>query len=279
MQITPLYDEPDFLRFEGVLDDPSVPLLRQRRRLASLVAELDDAQWAAPSRCDGWSVQDVIAHLVGVNRFWAISIAAARRGEPTRFLATLDPVATPAAMVDEVRSLSWATVLERFVESNEAIAESLAGMDHDGWSSVLGEAPPGHVPLRAVALHALWDSWIHERDIALPLGFAPVEEADEIADCLSYVAALSPAFAISQGSTRRGSIALEVTDPEVRVVVDVGDAILVHDGAASPDALHLTGSAVALLEALSYRAPMPAPVGDEDQWLVGGLAQVFDLEP
>jgi uncharacterized protein (TIGR03083 family) len=278
MQLKPRYDVPGFLRFEGPLDDPSVALLRQRRRLASTLAELDDAQWATASRCEGWSVQDVVAHLVDANRFWAISIAAGRSGEPTRFLAGFDPVASPAEMVDGVRSLPSATVLERFVDSNEAIAESVAGLDDDGWS-MLGEAPPGHVPLRAVALHALWDAWVHERDIALPLGLAPVEEADEIASSLGYAAVLSPAFAITEGSTRRGSIVIEVHDPDVRVVIDVDATILVHSGDASTDALRLTGSAVELLEALSYRTPLPQPVADEHWWLLDGLARAFDREP
>ncbi|MSO78584.1 MAG: hypothetical protein EXQ79_03155 [Acidimicrobiia bacterium] len=72
MQIKPRYDTPDFFRFEGAFTDPSVPLLRQRRRSSSIVSEFDDEQCAAPSRCDEWSVQDVIAHLAGVNRFWAL---------------------------------------------------------------------------------------------------------------------------------------------------------------------------------------------------------------
>ena len=278
MQLRPRYDVPDFLRFEGSLDDPAAALLRQRRRLASILGELDDAQWATASRCVGWSVRDVVAHLVDTNRFWAISIAAGRAGEPTRYLATFDPVASPAEMVAGVRSLPPATVLERFVESTEGVAESVAGLDDDGWST-LGEAPPGHVPLRAVAMHAVWDAWIHERDITLPLGLAPVEEADEIAGCLRYAAAISPALAVAGGSTRQGSILIEVTDPEVRVVVDVGEAVLVHDGDASIDALHLTGSAVEVLEALSYRVPLRQPVADEHQWLFGGLAEVFDREP
>jgi len=277
MQLKPRYDTPGFLRFEGPLDDPSVPLLRQRRRLASILAELDDAQWATPSRCEGWSVQDVIAHLVDTDRFWAISIAAGRSGEPTRVLATLDPVATPAELVDRVRSLPWAKVFERFVESTDAIAESVAGLDDDGWS-MLGEAPPGHVPLRACALHAQWDGWIHERDVVLPLGLAPVEDPDEIAGCLRYAPALSPALTVAGGSTRKGSIVIEATDPEMRVVVDVGDAILVRDGDASDDALHLAGSAVELVEALSYRVPLTQPVAREHQWLLAGLAKAFDRE-
>ncbi len=277
MKLSPRYDAPGFLRFDGPLDDPSVALLGQRRRLASILAALDDAQWATPSRCEGWSVRDVVSHLVDTNQFWAISIAAGRSGEPTRFLAAFDPVATPAEMVEGVRSLPWVTVLERFVESNEAIAESVAGLDEDDWS-ILGEAPPGHVPLRAVALHALWDAWVHERDITLPLGLAPVEDADEIAACLRYAAVISPALAVAAGSTRQGSIVVEVTDPEVHFVVDVGEAIVVHEGDASADALHLTGSAVELLEGLSYRTLLAQPVADEHRWLFDGLAAVFDRE-
>jgi uncharacterized protein (TIGR03083 family) len=251
--------------------------LRQRRRLESTLAGLDDAQWATPSRCEGWSVQDVVAHLVDTNRFWAISMAAGRKGEPTRFLTDFDPVATPAELVGGVRSLPAATVLERFVESNEAIAESMAGLDDEGWS-MLGEAPQGHVPLRALALHALWDAWVHERDIALPLGLAPVEDADEIASCLGYAAALGPAFAITEGSTQPGSIVIEVHEPEVRAVIDVDVRIVVHDGDPATNGVHLTGSAVELLEALSYRVPMSQPVPDEHQWLFNGLARAFDRE-
>jgi uncharacterized protein (TIGR03083 family) len=278
MQLTPLYDTPGFMRFEVPPADPSVALLRQRRRLASILAELGDAQWAAPSRCEAWSVRDVVSHLVTTNQFWAISITAARSGEPTRLLATFDPVATPEELVDATRSLPWSKVLGRIVDTNEALAESVAGLDDDGWSA-LGEAPPGHVPLRAVALHALWDAWIHERDIVLPLRLDPDEEADEIAGCLGYAAVLSPALAVAGGSTRHGSIVIETTEPEVRVVVDVGEGIVVHDGEPATDALHLTGSAVGLLEALSYRMPLGQPVADEHRWLFGGLAKVFDLEP
>jgi uncharacterized protein (TIGR03083 family) len=277
MLLTPRYDEPSFFRLDLPLGDPAVPLLRQRRRLASVLDQLDDEQWAVASRCEGWSVQDVTAHLVSTNQFWAFSIGAALRGEPTRFLATFDPVTSPVELVDAARSQSPAEVLDRFVETNEAIADAIARLDDDGWST-LGEAPPGHVPLRAVALHALWDSWTHERDIVLPLGLDPVEEPDEIIGCLGYGAALSPAFAVARGSTRRGAIAVDATDPGVRFVVDVGESVVVHAGDTPADALRLTGPAVELTEALSFRVPLPCPVADDHQWLLDGLAEVFDRE-
>lgn len=35
----------------------------ERHRLATLLAELSSAQWAAPSLCRGWRVREVVAHL------------------------------------------------------------------------------------------------------------------------------------------------------------------------------------------------------------------------
>jgi uncharacterized protein (TIGR03083 family) len=278
MLLTPRYDDPHFLQFDLPLGDPAVPLLRQRRRLASLLGGLDDEQWAAPSRCEGWSVQDVIAHLVTTNQFWAFSIASALAGEPTRFLVTFDPVVSTVEMVEAVRSRPSADVLDSFVETNEAIADAIAGLDDDGWS-MLGEAPPGHVPLRALALHALWDSWIHERDIVLPLGLAAIEEPDEIAGCLGYGAALSPAFGVAAGGTRDGAIAVEATDPDIQFVVEVGESVVVRAGHAPSDALRLHGSAVELVEALCFRVPLPCSVPVDQQWLLNGLAEVFDRPP
>lgn len=278
MKLKPRYDAPGYLQFDGAFVDPAVPLLRQRRRLAATLGELDDAQWASPTRCEGWSVQDVVAHLVTTNQFWAFSINAGRQGEPTRFLTDFDPVASPAALVDADRGQSSAQVLEHFLETNERVADAVDGLDEDGWE-MPAEAPPGHIPMRGVAMHALWDAWIHERDIVLPLGLTPVEEDDEIAESLRYAAVLSPAFAVAYGSTQRGAVVVDVTDPDLRVVVEVAEGIRVRDGDAPEGALHLTGSAVELLEGISYRAPLPQPVPDEHQWLFGGLAQVFDREP
>ena len=181
-------------------------------------------------------------------------------------------------LVEAVRSQPPAEVLDRFVETNEAIADAIAELDDDGWST-LGEAPPGHVPLRALALHALWDSWIHERDIVLPLGLTAVEEPDEIAGCLGYGAALSPAFGVAAGATRQGAIAVEATDPDIRFVVEVGESVIVRAGDAPSDTLRLYGPAVELVEALCFRVPLPCPVPDDHQWLLSGLAEVFDREP
>jgi uncharacterized protein (TIGR03083 family) len=250
-------------------------LLRQRRRLGAMLASLDADGWAAPSRCEGWSAQDVVAHLVTTNQFWALSIGAGLAGEPTRFLATFDPVASPAKMVERVRHLAPAEVLDQYLTSVDEMATVVTDLDQAGWAKI-GEAPPGHVALRAVALHALWDAWVHERDIALPLGIAPEIEADEIGGCLRYGAALGPAFSRTAGDTRTGQLAVRTTAPDLAFVVDVGDVVVVTDGTATAGTPTLSGDAVTVLEGLSFRVPLEHHLGVDDAWLVAGLDEVFD---
>jgi len=276
VQLTPRYDGPDLLRWEVPLGNPAVPLLRQRERLAGVLHGLDASQWAAPSRCQGWTVQDVITHLVGTNQFWAISIAAGRQGAPTQYLATFDPVATPEHMVDAVRDQSAVDILAGFVESNTAIADALAGTSDAEWLAP-AEAPPGHVPLCALVAHALWDSWIHERDVVVPLGLEPVAEPDELALCLKYAAALSPMFLASLGSTRTGALIVDAVDPDVGFVVDIGSTVVVRSGASPVEAARLTGDAAELIEGLSFRRSLAPGVAPAEAWMFGGLAEVFDV--
>jgi hypothetical protein len=163
--------------------------------------------------------------------------------------------------------------LAQFVDGNQALADALSSVDR--WDTV-AEAPPGHIAIGLVAIHALWDSWVHERDILLPLGLDPVVDTAEVEACIVYAAALGPAFQASAGSSRRGAIAVDVTDPDVHAVVEAGSDIRIHRGAAPADAVVLEGDAVEVLERLSMRAPFTPPGGEANRWLFEGLAEVFD---
>jgi uncharacterized protein (TIGR03083 family) len=275
MQLTPRYEAPPVLSFAGPIEDVAVPLLRQRRRLASTLAGLTADQWAAPSRCDEWTVQDVVSHLISTNQFWAYSVACGVAGEPTRVLATFDPVATPAAMAAAERAAPASDILERYTRTVEELAAVVDTIDDGQWS-VIAESPPGHVAIDAVLLHGLWDAWVHERDIVVPLGLAPVEEADEVRQCLRYVAALAPALAAAGGSTREGTLGVHATDPDVEFVVEVGSCVVVRDAPRPDGAPCLTGRGVDLVEGLSFRGPLDHSLGEDERWLFGGLDEVFD---
>jgi uncharacterized protein (TIGR03083 family) len=272
--LTPRYGDHPVLAVDVRVDGPH-PVVGQRQRLAALLADLSEDEWRRPSRCEGWTVQDVVTHLVSTNGFWALSIQAGVGGEPTRFLAAFDPVASPAQLVDQVQGTPVAETLDQLVSSTEALIAVIEGLDEADWD-VLAEAPPGHLPVRLVADHALWDCWVHERDVLLPLGRAAVVDADEVLTCLRYGAALGSAFELCAGRSEPGTVVLDVHDPDASVVVSVGsDAVRVGDGAAPEDAVRGEGDAVELLEMLSARdvgVPVPAAVGR----LTAGLAVVFD---
>lgn len=279
MQLTPWYGTDPIIAIDGRPDAIAEPLLRQRRRLADLLASFTDDQWTHPSRCAGWTNRDVITHLQSTNAFWGFSIAMGLKGEPTQFLATFDPVASPAQLVADAPDVSTDELLGQFAASNEALADQIAGLDEDGWGTT-AEAPCGHVAIGTLAHHALWDGLIHERDILLPLGLEPVEEADETLASLRYVAALSPAFAVSRGEAPGGMLAVEPTDLDAAFTVKVTDRVAITDGTAATGAdLLLTGAAVDLLEGLSLRTPLDQPVSEDAAWFIDGLMVTFDQAP
>jgi len=277
MQLSPRYGPHPVIRIEPFEHDPIELMVQQRRRLQATLASLDDAQWRAPSRCAGWSVQDVVIHLATVNSFWAFSITSGLAGRPSTFLSTFDPVSGPAEMVTAAGGPAPSDTLSALAASDAALAEAAHQAGDRLWTAV-AEAPPGHVSVGALALHALWDAHVHERDIVLPLGIAPVEDAGEIDAALRYAAALSPTFLATLGSTRSATIEVRAEDPHVGFVVDVAETVVVRAAADGPvsSPVVLRGRAIELLEALSRRAPIEPFVDPGDLWLFDGLARVFD---
>jgi uncharacterized protein (TIGR03083 family) len=272
--LTPRYGDRPVISVEVRAPGPH-PVVEQRARLGETLTTLSDDEWASPSRCEGWTTQDVVGHLTSTNQFWAFSIQAGLAGEPTTFLATFDPVASPAQLAEQQRGTASAQTLEAFLTSSAALADVIAGLDDDAWE-VLAEAPPGHLPIRLVADHALWDGWVHERDILVPLGRVTVVSEPEVLVALRYSAALGPAFAACAGSEPPAPVELRTTDPDSRLVVETdGDVARVHDGPAPPGAACVDLDTVALVELLSCRdpgVPEPAPLAV----LTAGVASVFD---
>ena len=277
MRLGPSYDGPPILVIEGAADDQLEPLTRQRRRLQSMLRELTDEQWMAPSRCERWTARDVVAHLVGVNAFWQASVRAGLAGTPTRVLGAFDPVTTPLLMVESMSAMTAADVFAEFSNTNEAFLDCVAELTASQWSTTV-ETPVGHVPVRLLAQHALWDCWIHERDIAIPLGIPTTSEADEVESCLKYAAAIGATLEAGLGQVRRGSFAVAASDPEVCFVVDVGESVSVRDALDPLDVSCLRGDAAQLAEVLSLRAPMPPAAPPEWQQLLEGLTTAFAAE-
>jgi uncharacterized protein (TIGR03083 family) len=278
VQLSPRYDGPVVLAIEGSVEDPALAVTRQRRRMERLLAGLSAEQWAASTRCEAWSARDVIAHLVTVNQFWEASVRAGRDGNPTRILATFDPAAHPDLLVASMGPIGPEEVFEQFVASNDGFLGVVADLADDEWALV-AESPLGHVPLGRVIDHALWDAWIHERDIALPAGLPVDEEPDELAACLRYAASAGAAMDAGRPGSFTGTLAVASTDPVVEIVVDAGTTVTLRDGTADPSVPVLTGRTADLVDALSLRAPLPESTPPEWHHMVQGLTTAFTPPP
>lgn len=275
MELRPRYDRTPAIDLRVDPESIRQPMLTQRRRLIDLVASLDDGQLAAPSRCEAWSVAGVLAHLVDVDRFWAVSATSGAAGSPTRFLEHFDPEATPRAMVDDWAGVSPADTRARLVDATTALCDLVDGLDGEWWTAT-AESPAGHVTLDAMLAHALWDGWTHERDVRIPLGLDPVEDDAELTACLVYVSTLSPALAVSYDPDRLGQLDLIATEPEACLNVDIDDGVAaVSHGEPRPDVPRLTGRAVEVMEGMTQRIPLTHDLDPDDAWLVDGLAEVF----
>ena len=131
-------------------------------------APLSQAQWNALTECPGWTVQDTVAHVIGIE---AMSL-----GMPT---PELDPPDAPhikndvgrmnEIWVESLRALDGAAVLDRFRDVTGQRLAGLRALDADGFG---GESwtPVGPGTVRDLLPFRIFDSWVHEQDIRRALG-------------------------------------------------------------------------------------------------------------
>src|SRR5690349_24368323 len=134
MRISPRYGTDPLISYPGDPAAVATPAIRQRLRLARTLSGFGPAEWAAASRCAGWTNRDVVVHLAVATRFWVHSINEGRKGKPTQMLAAFDPVATPAGLVAAAENPPAARALESYISSTEALADLLDSRVGDEWT-------------------------------------------------------------------------------------------------------------------------------------------------
>ena len=255
------------------VDPPTLldALERHRARLLGSLEALDAAAWTAPSRCTAWTVADVVAHLrwgtgVGLE---LVRRVGTRSGE--RLFAAFDPTATPEAELAPLRGIDRA---EHLAVIRTGTAAILAAARELGARGVEDEAdtPLGWVPWPLAVNHLLWDSWLHERDVLVPLGRAADPDPLEVHLVGSYqlviLGAVLSRFGVSATVDLRlegacgGAQRLRVGD---EVVVDNPDEPPSEEGC-------IRGDAVAVIEAMSGRGDLASLArGPEAMLTVAGL--------
>lgn len=152
----------------------------ERAALADDLSMLEDDAWASPSLCDGWTVEDVTAHLASaatIGRFrWMASIIGARFNADRH---------NQRRMIEQ-RGRTPAETLERF----RSIVDSTT-------------AASGHTPAW------LGEVIVHAADIRWPQGIEHTTPIDTVTAVARFYAGRD--FTVSSASAIKG-LRLEATD-------------------------------------------------------------------
>lgn len=248
-------------------------LAGQRRRLASTVEGLSTDELASPSRCAGWSVADVLRHLVWVDRImrriWSGDESVAEG---------FDPRTTPNAAVQDDRAVPDEDVRERYLASTDTMLTDLESSD----PRRLGQpslSPAGRVPWWMSVVHVGWDSSIHERDVLLPLGRGVERSDGETELCLAYSLALTSFFAGRDPlAVRVGTIELHRGDGPV-IVQAVSEAG--GNGPRSESPVLATDDPVGVIDAIAGRRSIEDSLTGDAAVIqrIGGLSRFFRSPP
>ncbi|MGA8724121.1 MAG: maleylpyruvate isomerase family mycothiol-dependent enzyme [Acidimicrobiales bacterium] len=144
----------------------------EHRDLERLLRGLSPDQWAAPTRCPGWDVADVVLHLSQTDEMAVASLTDGPSGPRpswTEELAGVDSVDDGAALlVARERGLPNEVLLERWVSGAATLVELLDGRD----LSTRVTWVTGQLSARTLATTRLAEAWIHGGDVAAALGIS-----------------------------------------------------------------------------------------------------------
>ena len=225
----------------------------QRQRFGAVLREFGPEDWAAPTRCAGWSAQDVIRHLCDGD---AIEIAAGPDDRTLDLTAGFDPRITPRRWLAASAGEPPDATLGRFVATT---AELLGACRYRLARSVRFDVrlPFGPMDWTVGLLHRFWDSWLHERDVLLARGAEHPTDGD------------ATAYATAYGVFIAAAVASRLADPvqeKLTLGGDGGGIFEVNSGSGvtlSVSRGNTAGPPAAeVADALAGRSPIAAVLGD-----------------
>lgn len=207
--------------------------------IEAVLAALPEEAWQTPTSLPGWTVHDVVSHIVGTEMMLS--------GTPTpevdiagRDYVHNDIGALNERWVEHLRTESPAGMLAKFREITTRRKATLSSMPVEEWNTVTF-TPAGPDSYGRFMRVRTFDCWMHEHDIREAVGRPAVDASlggpdsrlalDEMTSSMGFVVG-------KKGKAPEGSrVLITLTGPvsrEIRVAVD-GRAALVDDfGGAEP---------------------------------------------
>jgi uncharacterized protein (TIGR03084 family) len=193
--------------------DPVVEdLSAQHAQLRAILESLDEDQWGASTRCEGWDVADVVVHLAQTDEM-ALGSAQGRYEEVLAGLVQgLEPTGSidegVAAMVAKQKHFPLSELRDRWSRAASNLVEVLDAMD----LSTRVMWVTGELSARSMATTRLAEAWIHSGDIASALGIA-LEPTSGLRQIARLAWRTLPYAFTSAGRNMTGPVALNLTSP------------------------------------------------------------------
>ena len=225
----------------------------QRQRFIAVLKGFGPDEWAAPTRCAKWSAHDVVRHV-------GDEAAAARLGADDHTMdmaAGFDPRVTPQQwLVASAGEPPDASVLRLVAATEEQLVVFRIRMARGNEFDV--HLPYGAMDWTVLALHALWDSWVHERDVLLARDVEHPTDGDTTFYVAAYGLFLAALMApILGGDKVQERLVLGGAGGGVFAVETHGDVALTAERMTTDGP-----PAARVADALAGRSPVDAVLGD-----------------
>jgi uncharacterized protein (TIGR03083 family) len=233
--------------------------------IAALGGELDETDWKRPTEVPGWSVQDNLTHVVGME--WSLlGVDPPEHVVPDELPHVKNDVGRlNEVFVDSRRGVSGAEALAEF---RDATTRRLAQLRSYGPDDFAADSwtPTGPGSVRDLLPFRIFDSWVHEQDMRRAVGqpgnldsAAAQTALERVVGTMPYVVGKkagapdgsSVVFELSGPLARSVAIGVEgrarlldaaPDEPTVRIVTDVETFTRLAVGRLDPVATLATGS-------------------------------------
>lgn len=187
-----------------------------------VIGDLPDAQWSQPTALPGWTVHDVVAHVIGTESM----LQGVGTPDADVDVSTLKHVRNDIGMLNErwvrkLRGLAHAELLDRFRDKTAERREALTAMGEGQWDE-LTATPAGPDSYGRFMRVRIFDCWMHEHDVRDAID-RPADNVELVGPdtrlALDEMAA-SMGFVVGKlGGAPDGSrVRLELTGPMTRAI-------------------------------------------------------------
>ena len=178
-------------------------MARAMQGFAAVVADLTDGDWVQPSMCEGWTIRDVVEHVIGGDRFAPIILGG----------GTLDEAIAAVVGVDLLGDDARSSLADAAGATREAFAGSLdRTVDH----------PVGEIPARRFIGFRVFDQLGHTWDVAAALDRPIVLDPAALAVALEVAEAEHDMLESSTHFAPPPPVDVEIDDPQTTFLHTIG---------------------------------------------------------